>query len=282
MIAVVNGGKIVEQGTHDELMSLEGQYFQLAEAQNTAFSVDESPRRQSEFVNLKSIETGNGAPALLFRDVHFRYPARKNIEVFKGLNLSVRAGETLALVGPRYEIIIRLVCTSTRTARFHSDVVVHGLRLCYTSGHGKSTTIQLIERFYDPDSGSVELDGVDLKELNVHWLREQFGLVSQEPVLFDTTILENIRFGFPGATQEQVESAATLANAHNFIVEFPDGYETQVGEGGTQVSGGKCESFTTSVFATIAHKFIAQCYHQGKSSESRWLGPFCADRAFSF
>jgi ATP-binding cassette subfamily B (MDR/TAP) protein 1 len=96
-----------------------------------------------------------------------------------------------------------------------------------------------LERFYDPDSGSVELDGVDLKELNVHWLREQFGLVGQEPVLFDTTILENIRFGFPDATQELVESAAMLANAYDFIVDFPDGFETMVGEGGTQVSGGQ-------------------------------------------
>jgi ATP-binding cassette subfamily B (MDR/TAP) protein 1 len=116
-----------------------------------------------------------------------------------------------------------------------------------------------MERFYDPDSGSVELDGVNLRELNVHWLREQFGLVSQEPVLFDTTILENIRFGFPDASQKQVESAAALANAHNFIVNFPDGYATQVGEGGTQVSGGKRESFMTFVFVTIAHKFVIQC-----------------------
>jgi ABC-type transport system involved in Fe-S cluster assembly fused permease/ATPase subunit len=140
-----------------------------------------------------------------------------------------------------------------------------------------------MERFYDPDSGSVELDGVNLRELNVHWLREQFGLVSQEPVLFDTTILENIRFGFPDASQKQVESAAALANAHNFIVNFPDGYATQVGEGGTQVSGGKCESFMTFVFVTIAHKFVMQCYHhQDKSRESRWLELFCADRAFSF
>ena len=96
-----------------------------------------------------------------------------------------------------------------------------------------------MERFYDPDSGTVELDGVNLKKLNVHWLRDQFGLVSQEPVLFDTTILENIRFGFPDATQEQIESAAKLANAYDFIVDFPDGFETMVGEGGTQVSGGQ-------------------------------------------
>ena len=112
------------------------------------------------------------------------------------MNLSVHSGETLALVGP--------------------------------SGHGKSTTIQLIERFYDPDSGSIELDGVDLKDFNVQFLRGQLGLVGQEPVLFDTTIAENIRFGLKDATQQQIESAAKQANAHSFITSFPDGYDTMV------------------------------------------------------
>jgi len=107
------------------------------------------------------------------------------------------------------------------------------------SGHGKSTTISLIERFYDPTSGAVELDGVNLKEINIQWLRGQLGLVSQEPVLFDTTIAENIRLGLPNATQEQIESAAKKANAHDFIVSFPDGYETSVGSAGDQVSGGQ-------------------------------------------
>lgn len=107
------------------------------------------------------------------------------------------------------------------------------------SGHGKSTTIQLIERFYDPTSGAVELDGVDLREINVSWLREQFGLVSQEPVLFDTSIKENIRLSYPDATMNEIEDAARQANAYDFIVSFPDSWDTQVGEGGTQVSGGQ-------------------------------------------
>ena len=107
------------------------------------------------------------------------------------------------------------------------------------SGHGKSTTIQLIERFYDPTSGTVELDGVDLREINVPWLREQFGLVSQEPVLFDISIKENIRLAYPDATMDEIEDAAKQANAYDFIVSFPDQWDTQVGEGGTQVSGGQ-------------------------------------------
>jgi ATP-binding cassette subfamily B (MDR/TAP) protein 1 len=123
-------------------------------------------------------------------------------------NLSVRNGETVALVGP--------------------------------SGHGKSTVIQLVERFYDPSEGAIELDMANLKNLNLKWLRSQIGLVSQEPTLFDSSIAENIRFGLNNdVTQEQIENAARAANAHGFIMSFPDGYNTQVGEGGTQVSGGQ-------------------------------------------
>jgi ATP-binding cassette subfamily B (MDR/TAP) protein 1 len=111
--------------------------------------------------------------------------------------------------------------------------------LCGASGSGKSTAIQLVERFYDPDQGSVTLDGVDLRKLNVRWLRQQIGLVSQEPVLFSGTIAENIAYGKPGATRADVEAAAKMANAHDFIMEFPSGYDTDVGEKGGQLSGGQ-------------------------------------------
>lgn len=96
-----------------------------------------------------------------------------------------------------------------------------------------------IERFYDPIEGSVEYEGSDLKDLNVKWLRDQLGLVSQEPTLFNTTIGENIKYGLPSATQKDVEEAAMKANAHDFIMSFPDGYDTNVGENATQVSGGQ-------------------------------------------
>lgn len=104
---------------------------------------------------------------------------------------------------------------------------------------GKSTIIQLIERFYDPHRGTVSLHGTDLKEINVSHLRSKLGLVSQEPTLFDTTIAENIRYGKPDATQEEIEEAAKMANIHDTIMDFTDKYETSVGEGGTQVSGGQ-------------------------------------------
>ena len=108
------------------------------------------------------------------------------------------------------------------------------------SGQGKSTIIQLIENFYRPTEGCIEYYGVDMTDINVKFLRDKLGLVSQEPFLFDDTIRENIRFGFPDASQEDIELAAKQANAHNFIMEFPDGYDTQVGSGSSsQVSGGQ-------------------------------------------
>lgn len=142
-----------------------------------------------------------------FKDVTFAYPTRRETNVLDGFSLNVEAGSTVALVGP--------------------------------SGCGKSTTIQLLERFYDINAGSITLDGHDLRELNVHWLRQQIGLVSQEPSLFACTIRENIAFGLPGATQEQIEEAARMANAHDFIVSFPEGYDTNVGDAGLQLSGGQ-------------------------------------------
>jgi ATP-binding cassette subfamily B (MDR/TAP) protein 1 len=142
-----------------------------------------------------------------FRDVAFTYPQRLDAPVFTGLNLKIKHGSVVALVGQ--------------------------------SGSGKSTCIQLLERFYDPASGTVSLDGTDIKKLNVKWMRQQIGLVGQEPVLFVGTIAENISYGKPGATQSEIEAAAMKANAHNFIMEFPDKYNTQVGERGAQMSGGQ-------------------------------------------
>jgi ABC-type multidrug transport system fused ATPase/permease subunit len=110
-------------------------------------------------------------------------------QVANGLNIQVKKGQTVALVG--------------------------------ASGCGKSTVVQLLLRFYDPLSGKVFLDGTDVRELNIKWLRRHIGLVGQEPILFATTIAENIRYGRDGITQEDIERAAKEANAHNFISKLP-------------------------------------------------------------
>jgi ATP-binding cassette subfamily B (MDR/TAP) protein 1 len=113
------------------------------------------------------------------------------------------------------------------------------MALVGSSGSGKSTVIQMLQRFYDPAAGSVHLDGADLKTLNLKWLRAQMGLVSQEPALFSTSIGENIAYGREGASQEDIEAAARAANAADFIGRLPLGYGTPCGERGVQLSGGQ-------------------------------------------
>lgn len=120
------------------------------------------------------------------------------------------------------------------------------------SGGGKSTTVGLIERFYDPDEGSIEFEGVDIRELNLEWYRDQISIVSQEPTLFSGTIAKNISYGAPNATMKEIEEAAKQANAYEFILSFPQGFDTDVGEGGTQLSGGQKRRFTVcSVYQCV-------------------------------
>ncbi len=145
--------------------------------------------------------------AMSLHDLTFAYPARPDVAVLQGLSLTLEPGKVLALVGQ--------------------------------SGGGKSTVAALLLRLYDPVSGRVSFDGHDIRDLETHWLREQIGIVSQEPVLFATTIAENIRYGRPAATQAEVEAAAKAANAHDFVVGFPEAYETVVGERGVRLSGGQ-------------------------------------------
>ena len=142
-----------------------------------------------------------------FRDVHFSYPSRPNDKVFSGFSLFIPSGTTIALVGQ--------------------------------SGSGKSTIVSLIERFYDPRSGAVLIDGIDLRDLQLRWIRGKIGLVGQEPALFAASIRENIAYGKEGATVEEIRAAAALANAAKFIDKLPNGLDTMVGEHGSQLSGGQ-------------------------------------------
>ena len=123
------------------------------------------------------------------KDVYFKYPARPDVQIFSGFTLHVPSGTTAALVGH--------------------------------SGSGKSTVISLLERFYDPEAGEVLVDGVNIKQLQIKWLRDKLGLVSQEPILFATSIRENILYGKPGATDSEIRTAIGLANAAKFIDKLP-------------------------------------------------------------
>ena len=120
------------------------------------------------------------------------------------------------------------------------DGFIQTVALVGESGSGKSTVISLLERFYNPDSGAISLDGVEIKSLKVNWLRDQMGLVGQEPVLFNDTIRANIAYGkHKEVTEEELIKVAKAANAHEFISSLPQGYDTTVGERGVQLSGGQ-------------------------------------------
>ncbi|CAM6090512.1 unnamed protein product [Calypogeia fissa] len=167
--------------------------------------IDRVPEIDPDNVSGQVLQKVQGSIEL--RDVEFAYPSRPDTQIFKCFSLHIPAGMTVALVGG--------------------------------SGSGKSTVVALIERFYDPSKGQVLLDGINIKDLQLKWMRTQIGLVSQEPALFATTIKENILFGKEGASIDEVVEAAKASNAHNFISMLPMGYDTQVGDKGVQMSGGQ-------------------------------------------
>jgi len=153
---------------------------------------------------------------ITLEDIRHIYPSRPEVVVMDGVSLTIPAGKTTALVG--------------------------------ASGSGKSTIVGLVERFYDPVGGRVLLDGHDISQLNLRWLRQQMALVQQEPTLFGTSIFHNIRYGLIGTKYENeseeklrelVVQAAKKANAHDFVSILPEGYDTNVGERGFLLSGGQ-------------------------------------------
>eukprot|EP00761_Pharyngomonas_kirbyi_P011775 gb/GECH01011801.1/.p1 GENE.gb/GECH01011801.1/~~gb/GECH01011801.1/.p1 ORF type:complete len:640 (+),score=183.42 gb/GECH01011801.1/:1-1920(+) len=152
----------------------------------------------------RTLESLHGDVSL--KNIEFSYPTRAG-KVLKGISVDIKAGETIALVG--------------------------------SSGSGKSTIISLLERFYEVDSGSIEIDGVDIRELDPMWLHRQLGIVTQEPTLFATDIETNIKYGVESASEEQVTSVAKASNAHDFIMNLRDQYHTVVGERGVSLSGGQ-------------------------------------------
>ena len=142
-----------------------------------------------------------------FEHIEFSYPARPDVPVLRDFSIEARPGQVVALVGP--------------------------------SGAGKSTVRALLSRLYDPDAGRILLDGRELHEIDPTWLRRSVGVVAQEPLLFSASVADNIRYACPEATDEQVREAARAANADAFISDFPEGYQTEVGERGVRLSGGQ-------------------------------------------
>eukprot|EP00163_Fabomonas_tropica_P018687 TRINITY_DN3306_c3_g1_i5.p1 TRINITY_DN3306_c3_g1~~TRINITY_DN3306_c3_g1_i5.p1 ORF type:complete len:417 (-),score=70.05 TRINITY_DN3306_c3_g1_i5:1009-2259(-) len=186
------------------LTSLYGDFMSAVGASKRLFElVDRQPEIPCQ--GGERIEKFTGHVAL--QHVGFSYPSRPDNVVLKDISLDLKPGTVTALVGP--------------------------------SGGGKSTIVGLIERFYEPSHGSVTFDGHDLRSLDPSWVRSQIGFVSQEPVLFAGTIRDNIAYGSTDASLEQIQAAAVQANAHDFITEFAEGYDTAVGERGVRLSGGQ-------------------------------------------
>ncbi len=179
------------------------------------FEVIDSQPEQLDDGNLKAMPNILGE--VKFHNMTFGYDAHK--PVLRDINLHVKPGEMIGLVGH--------------------------------SGAGKSTLINLICRFYTPDAGRLEIDGEDIKQINLKDLRRQIGVVLQEPYLFSGTIAENISYANPDAAMEEIITAAKAANAHEFIIKFPDGYDTEVGERGGSLSGG--ERQRVSIARAILH-----------------------------
>ncbi|CAF3906292.1 unnamed protein product [Rotaria sp. Silwood1] len=161
-----------------------------------------------------------------FDQVKFIYPIRSTSIILNKLQLNIRSGQRVALIG-MLELNVSVECSL-------GNIIRTG-----TSGCGKTTVIQLLERFYNVTQGQLFLDGIDIRQLNLQWVRSQFGLVSQEPILFDLTIAENRTYGLENVSIEDIISAAKRANIHQFIEQLPQGYETRVGLKGSFLSGGE-------------------------------------------
>ncbi|CAA0808893.1 ABC transporter B family member 11 [Striga hermonthica] len=201
LLAVIIGSNILGQGAPS--------LAAFATAQVAAAKMFETMNRKPtiDAYDNKGKILGDIRGDIELRDVCFSYPSRPKEQIFTGFCLFISSGSTTALVG--------------------------------NSGSGKSTVISLIERFYDPLSGQVLIDDVDLREIQLKWIRSKIGLVSQEPVLFAGSIRDNIGYGKDGASLEEINDAALSANAYDFISKLPQGFDTVVGENGVQLSGGQ-------------------------------------------
>lgn len=185
------------------LCHMNERFVRAATSADRVFEILDTPPSVADKKDAVALEKVQGT--VEFRDVYFSYDTDKN--ALNGISFRAEAGEMIGLVGH--------------------------------SGAGKSTVINLITRFYDASDGTIEIDGHGIQDIKVKALRQQVGVVLQDPFLFQGTIAENIGYSKPGATRHEIIAAAKAANAHDFIIKFPDGYDTMVGERGARVSGGE-------------------------------------------
>ena len=185
------------------LCQMNERFIRAGTSAERVFEIMDTPPSVADKENAVALANIRGA--VEFRDVYFSYDGEKN--ALDGVSFEVEPGEMIGLVGH--------------------------------SGAGKSTLINLITRFYDPNDGVIAIDGHDSRDIRVKALRQQVGVVLQDPFLFQGTIAENIGYSKPGASRKEIIAAARAANAHDFIIKFPDGYDTMVGERGARVSGGE-------------------------------------------
>lgn len=201
-------------------------YAKAISAVNSIFDILE---RQTKINNWESkgdvVDENDLNGDIEVKNVEFTYPSRPTAKILNGLSINVKQGQKIALVG--------------------------------SSGCGKSTITQLLERFYDPDEGSITFCNKSLNDLDLHWLRSKIGIVSQEPILFDTTIKENIAYGDNSRTIpfEEVEEAAKKSNIHDFISNLPLQYDTVCGSKGTQLSGGQKQRIAIGMILKIMGKY---------------------------
>ncbi|CAM1510256.1 Fc.00g005910.m01.CDS01 [Cosmosporella sp. VM-42] len=188
------------------LFGLSGFYSELMKGVGAASRLFELQDRRPGIHQTVGVPVKSAQGPIKFTDVTFAYPTRPAVKIFNGINFEIPSGSNVCVVGP--------------------------------SGGGKSTVASLLLRFYNPSSGQITINGVDVSTMNVKSLRRRIGMVSQEPVLFSGTIAENIAYGRPNASRTSIISAARRANC-NFISDLPDGLETQVGARGSQLSGGQ-------------------------------------------
>ena len=221
------GGKLVSEGTMTGdivmvvffAMMMGTQSFQSLPMNMSAVSnacgsayrifaiIDRIPEIDSD--SLEGIKDGKLSGQIKFQGVHFSYPTRPDTQVLHDFSINIEPGQNIALVG--------------------------------SSGSGKSTTVQLLQRFYDALQGKILIDGKNIKEYNVQWLRSQIGVVSQEPVLFNMSVRNNLLLGKTddNVTDEEIIDACKNANCHSFISQLPNGYNTMVGQQGSMLSGGQ-------------------------------------------